>query len=174
VDEQKKLEQLYRDHYQMLCRSAYRIVRDMTHARDVVQDVFIELWSNRQRWAEIRSFRAYLLSSVYHRSLNFVKVPRRFIALSDDQRHLKNSIEEEIETRELAALIAMVIDSLPAKCKEIFILSREEGLSYQQMADQLNLSVKTVEAQMGIALKRIRQSLAAYERIPPKIFLLFV
>lgn len=136
-------------------------------AEEVVQEVFINFWERRNDIVITHSVKSYLVSSVRNRSINYLK-----LQLPKDQR--KEDIDDfhillptpgglqAMEYQELHDLVQKAINQLPEKCKAIFVLSREEGLTYQEIATQLDLSVKTVENQMGIALKKMRAALKPY------------
>jgi RNA polymerase sigma-70 factor, ECF subfamily len=158
--DEKDFRVFYDEHYTNLCRAAYRILRDKDASREVTQEVFIEVW-NRKNWREFDSAKAYLYVAVYNRSIKFIGKGKRLV--SDE--FMPNTKEEQIspvEQNELEQIVAEGINNLPEKCKEIFILSREEEMTYQQIATHLGLSIKTVENQMGIALKKLRDHLGAH------------
>ncbi|NBP69900.1 MAG: RNA polymerase sigma-70 factor [Cytophagia bacterium] len=158
----KTQEALFKDifeqNYEKLCSVAFAIVKDQDDSRDVVQQVLCEFWDYRERWPEIQSYNAYLYTAVYRCSLTLHK---KSIAFKNERQLSKtvNPSYQQVDTlayQELEKLIFNTINDLPPKCKEIFLLSREDELSYKEIAAILNISVKTVEAQMGIALKRFR------------------
>jgi RNA polymerase sigma-70 factor, ECF subfamily len=153
----KEFRQLFETNYNNLCRAAYRIVLEKESAREIVQEVFIELWK-KDNWQHIESLKAYLYVAVYNRSLSELKKRKPF--LSEEaiaSRYVTD--HHQMEANELEKIITRGIDSLPDECKKIFLLSREEELTYKEIARLLGLSVKTVERQMGIALKKLRDYL---------------
>lgn len=166
-DNLSSFEDLFRRHYADLCRYALKLTRNEQVAEEVVQEVFISFWERRQEIVITHSIKSYLVSSVRNRSINYLK-----LQLPKDQR--KEDIDDfhivlssandsnSMEYQELHALVQKAINQLPEKCKAIFVLSREEGLTYQEIATQLDLSIKTVENQMGIALKKMRAALKSY------------
>lgn len=157
------LERLFQQYYTALTAFANSLLRSPEDAREVVQDVFVSLWKNRETLDPSGNIRAYLYVSTRHRCISRLRLRRLPAAplepleysLPDEQ----HGIEAEMEAAELQAAIFDEVALLPEKCREIFLLSRREGLSYSQIAQKLGLSVKTVENQVGIALKRIRQRL---------------
>ncbi|MCB0572898.1 MAG: RNA polymerase sigma-70 factor [Phaeodactylibacter sp.] len=163
------LERLFQQYYTALVAYANGQLRSSEDAREVVQDVFISLWKNRESLDPEGNIRAYLYVSARNRCISHLRrkqlpgAPLELLqhSLADEQ----HGIEAEIEAAELQAAIYEEVEQLPDKCREIFLLSRREGLSYSQVAEQLGLSVKTVENQIGIALKRIRRRL--FERDKP-------
>ena len=122
----------------------------------MVQQVFVDLWT-KQNFHQLQSVKAYLYVSVYNRSLNFIQSHKRF--LSEEKIPETSVTDPGVEENELRVVIARAIETLPDRCKEIFLLSREEEMTYNEIATHLNLSVKTVERQMGIALAKVRDYL---------------
>lgn len=131
-------------------------------AEEIVQDVFLKLWENRHRMTIHTSLRAYLYKSVYHECLNelkHVKVQRRYMeeAMLNHPQH-----SEENTDTELRRQLQEALRQLPEKCRAVFQLSRFEELKYQEIADKLGISLKTVEAHMGKALRLLRLRLADF------------
>jgi len=160
-------EELFRLHYTELCRYALRLTRNEEVAEEVVQEVFISFWERRNEITITHSVKAYLISSVRNRSINYLKLqlPKDRKKEEIEEHNSGASVEDTsagIEYKELYDLIQHAITSLPEKCRAIFVLSREEGMTYQQIADQLNLSLKTVENQMSIALKKLRSTMKSH------------
>lgn len=157
---------LFKQHYTDLCRYALKLTRNEEVAEEVVQEVFINFWERREEIKITYSAKAYLLTSVRNRSINYLKLqlPRELKKdeIDDSNQSTSGSDPTQIEYRELSGIVQKAIDQLPDRCKIIFVLSREEGLTYQQIADKLELSLKTVENQMSIALKKLRVSLKPY------------
>jgi RNA polymerase sigma-70 factor (ECF subfamily) len=141
------------------------MMRERGPAEEVVQDVMLEIWRRRENLEVPQSARAYLLQATRNRTLNHVR--RRKIELAGEPRVSAAArpplqadafaVEEEID----AALRAAVAD-LPDRCREVFELSRAQGLTYTEIAELLGISVKTVEAQMGKALRVLRERLAPW------------
>lgn len=157
------IEQLFKEHYSALHRYAFTIVKDEDNAKDVVQSVFIHLWEKRESLHITSSPKAYLFRSVYNECLNSLKkneVLRRHQhqaaaheeKYSDDQQSFL--AEEEMLTRRK---IDRILDELPPQCREVFVKSRAEQKKYSEIAAELGIAVKTVEAHMSKALKLIRQ-----------------
>lgn len=159
----KFLESLFNRHYEELVRYAFTIVKDNESAEDVVQKVFIRLWEKRFELLEIVNFRAYLYRSVYNASINQYTAQKKK-SREDVLGNLSSSQESDelVLSRELQEQINQALETLPEKCREVFELSRLEGLSYKEIAEQQQISIKTVENQMGKALKLMRIALSAY------------
>jgi RNA polymerase sigma-70 factor (ECF subfamily) len=164
----KEFEKLFRKLYSPLCHYAFRFLKDMDSAEDVVQDLFYNYWKNKEKLEIKTSLKSYLYQAVKNKSLKIIDhhlVKERYSKemLSNgniSETHSTNNIEAD----ELNQIIESTIDKLPKKCKEIFILSRFEGLKYQEIAKKLSISVKTVEANMGKALKIFRTNLKQYQQ----------
>ena len=168
TDEAKFIEVLFKTHYAALCRTAFRVVGDRDAAEDLVQDVFVKIWNGRQTLRITTSLKAYLHRSAVNAALNYLEKRQRQVnlepeALSNLQPAV-NSLEESLSLKEVEARVEEAIQALPPACRTIFVLSRYEAMSYQEIADALDLSVKTVENQMGKALKTMRHYLKAYVR----------
>jgi len=153
----------YNLYYDSLCRFLNIYTQDAYIIEDVLQEVFLRLWENREI-VEICYIKTYLFHAAKNKVLNYLRDEQNrhyllenwFNQQQEDKRH-KDCFNIEKFTDSLDN----AIDQLPTKCKEIFLLSRREQLSYKQIAERQNLSVKTVETQMGIALKRIRSILSS-------------
>lgn len=151
----KEYKKIFEQFYSDLCNFAYSFVKRAEIAEDIVQDVFLMIWENRQKLQLHTSLRSYLFTSVRNKSLNYLKSKVADVNLCDEWA---NEIADETgEGNEMSIeAINLAIEKLPEKCKIIFNLSKFKGYSYIEIATELNLSIKTVETQMGIALKKIR------------------
>lgn len=161
------IEQLFRTEYKSLCNSAYRITNDRFAAQDVVQEVFVKLWNKKGELTIETSPRAYLFKAVVNSALNYLESNKKFIKLRQEINHgnlpeVAIHESDKLEEQELQERLEQALNRLPPKCKTIFILCKYEGMKYQQIADHLNLSLKTVENQMGIALQKLREDLKTY------------
>ncbi len=158
------VNELFESHYVLLCRKAYRIVNNKDIAEDLVQDVFFKLWENRKKIVIKTSLKAYLNRMVFNESISFLRKNKTVLEFSDEIEHQEtvNETESKLGATELKDIINAAIEELPPKCKTIFLLSRMEELSYKQIAMQLGISIKTVENQMGKALKLLRGTLKHY------------
>ena len=138
-------------------------MRDKDNAEDIVQDVFLKLWKNKEEVDWNTSMKGYLYRATTNGALNWLEKNRRIVRYDDNiSEPSVNVVEQALNASELQEKIKLAIASLPPKCKAIFVLSRYEELKYKQIADQLNLSIKTVENQMGIALEKLRKELKPY------------
>jgi RNA polymerase sigma-70 factor (ECF subfamily) len=136
------------------------MVKSRESAEEIVSDVFIRIWEKRRDLEKIENLKVYLYVSVRNTALNYLSQQKRTITNPLDEFHAEfTSIyfdpEQLLITADMLALIRKSIDQLPPKCKIIFKLVKEDGLKYREVAEILNLSVKTVENQVAIALQKI-------------------
>lgn len=172
--DEQAFEQVFRSNYAGMCGFAGKYIDDKDEAEEVVQEVFFNYWSKKETLDIIGALEAYLYRSVRNACLNHLKhmqVRTKFVEQASLQEE-ESSFSNSIEVLELQVKIEDSIDQLPSERKKIFKLSREEGLKYREIADQLGLSVKTVETQMGKALKFLRENLTEYLPVLLLIFLL--
>lgn len=161
-----QFEQLFRAEFKGLCFFAQKYVKDFDAAREIVQDSFISLWEKRATIDAARPVKSYLTTVIHNKCHNYLRDNRKFDTNLLQTEHLLE-LEETTETdilvtQELHREIQTAIDELPEKCREVFLLNRYENLKYQEIADKLGISVKTVEAQMSKALQHMRVRLAGY------------
>lgn len=165
TDADRAIDLIFRQHYKTCHLSALRIVKDEHIAEDLVQEVFLELWRKRTKHQINTSLKAYLRRSAVNRSLNYI---RDLKIKFDDEDKLPHKAENQtsalkmMETNELQGHIDRAIDSLPERCRVVFSLSRFEEMSYKEIAEKLDISIKTVENQISKALKILRNILGPH------------
>lgn len=161
-------DMLFRKYYTQLVRFAMGYLHDGPAAEEMVQEVFVRIWENAPRIEIETSILAYLYTSVRNQSLNFIKhenVKKKYeqeqsVVVDPD----KDDFEEKVNVKFFKQILAMAVGSLPEKCREIFEMAKFEGLTYDEIAEYLQVSVKTVENQMGIALKKLREAMVPYSK----------
>lgn len=156
---------IFRSWYPALVRVAAALLREPDAAEEVAQDVLLELWRRRHLIDASVSLRGYLLRSVRNRSLNYLRHLKVRRDTEPDVEALYDAplrADQPIDARELHAAVTIAVRELPPRCREVFELSRVDGLKYAEIAEALGISQKTVEAQMGKALRILRQRLAAW------------
>lgn len=154
VQEELRLKELFDTYYSRLCDFAYYFVSDESEAENIVQQLFVDLWENRTRIFEERSLKQYLYTAVRNRCLNHLK--RNKSTDFEDEPMADSDPSMRIQLAELNNYIAQLVDELPPKCRYIFLRSRRDGLTHKQIAEELDISTKTVENQVAKALKYLR------------------
>lgn len=152
-------------YYSRLCFFADKMLRDFDLSRSIVQQVFVDLWLKREK-LRVSSLHSYLYQAVKNSAFDVLKhkkVESRY--LSSLYRNEPEEMNDLIEEAELADRINRAVQKLPEKCREIFVMCRFEELKYAEIAEKLNISVKTVEMQVGIALKKLRKELSDYQML---------
>ncbi len=165
--DERALEIVFRAHYTGMAAFVQRYVNAPDVAEELVQDIFLKLWSRREQLSEIESFKTYLYRAVRNQGLNWLR--RRKLERKWEEEHGEESepvtlaaADDGATEQEVTLAVRAAIDRLPPRCREIFLLSRDGGLTYNDIARTLEISVKTVETQMGRALKALRLSLSTY------------
>ncbi len=161
--DKRAFELIYNEFFGVLVSYAFRFLDTVEDAEEIVQEVFVKFWDKCDRLAPDSSIKSYLYRSVHNTCLNKLKHEKVKDGYKDYVvRYMEDSFVIEVEDEGEVNLLDRIlkeIDKLPPRCREIFKLSRFEGLKYQEIADHLEISVKTVEVQMGKALKVLRESL---------------
>lgn len=156
---------VFRAHYASLVGMAAGMLRERAVAEEVVQDVMLELWRRREALSIEDSLRAYLFRATRNRALNHVRhgrVERRGEPHAAGDRVTAPAAYASLVEEEIDVALRRAVSELPARCREVFELSRVHGLRYAEIAETLGISVKTVEAQMGKALRTLREQLAPW------------
>jgi len=156
----KALEFIFNKHYGNLCLYLLLLFKNELLVEHIAQDIFIYLWEKRETLEIKTSLESYLYSAGRYKALNQIRDAKRHERImknmfTPDSEYI-NELDSILEIHELEKIIEEAISSLPARCQQIFRLSRENDLSYKEISELLNLSVNTVEGQMAIALKKLR------------------
>ncbi|MFB9076135.1 RNA polymerase sigma factor [Flavobacterium procerum] len=162
-DSNQAFKEIYLAYYQDLCVYANSYTRDKQASEDLVQNILLRFWENRASFNVQQNIKSYLYKAVYNSFLDSVRKEKTLNKNLEDLRYsLLSSInEEDPETiDERIAVLKSEIERLPKRCKEIFILNKYESLKYQQIAEKLNISINTVENQIGKAYKILRTKLS--------------
>lgn len=162
------------EYYSKLCVYAQGLTRDKFKAEDIVQNVFLKVWYKRKKLSPEISIKNYLYKAVYNEFIDQYRKNKPMSPLEEKHfKHLHNIVEDK-DHDEIDMLIEIVkkeISKLPSKCKTIFIMSKLEGLTYNEIAEYQNISLRTVENQMYKAFEIIRQKVG--DKIDTIFFLLF-
>jgi RNA polymerase sigma-70 factor (ECF subfamily) len=159
----RQFESLFRSSYVSLVKYSKKLIKDQDTAEEIVQDLFFRLWQDREIINIESSLNGYLFRAVHNRCLHY------FEHLKVVERHAQEMTSETFDTpedpadvlqyKELQAKVARILERLPERCGKIFMMNRFEGFKYSEIAEKLSVSVKTVEANMGKALKEFRREL---------------
>lgn len=167
-------EQVFKSHFKSLHAYAFTILKDEIQAEEIVQQVFFKLWDRAESLSITGSVTAYLYRAVHNESLNYIK---HLKVRSEHRLHVAYSMKNQADhaskkvlNSELEKKLHEAMEELPEQCRTIFQLSRFEEMKYREIADRLDISVKTVENQMGKALRLLRIKLVDF--LPILIFLL--
>ncbi|MEO1011628.1 MAG: RNA polymerase sigma-70 factor [Bacteroidota bacterium] len=161
-------------YHNMLCVYAYELTNDHDLAKDIVQNVFVNIWRMRMKLKDEFPVKSYLFKSVYNEFLNQVRNKRHLVQLDKKYVDALSEIVEEDSEKTVEKLIQLVkkeIENLPPKCRHVFLLSRQEGLSNMEIATYMNVSIKSVEAHITKALSVLRKTVGG--KINGILFLLF-
>lgn len=163
--DERAFEALYRNFFSMLCMFSYRYVKKVEIAEEIVQDVFFHIWEKRNQFELTTSFKSYLYKAVHNNSLKHLRHQKIVLAYENSTTFSgseKVTGQNFLEESEVYQILHSVIEELPERTRDIFQLNRFKGMKYQQIAEHLDISVKTVEAHMSSVLKILRGRLKDY------------
>lgn len=150
---------LFETYFTPLCRFMHVYISDKTIIEELALDIFVYIWENRETLQIELSFKAYLFQAGRNRCLNELRQKKKTIPLDEIDQDIMDAEVMSLEEEELYLLIQEAIFALPEKCREVFNLSRNENLSNKEISEKLDISVKTVEAQITKSIKRIKDFL---------------
>ena len=168
MDDTEAYEKIFRAYYRPMTAYAFRFLGNLADSESIVQDVFLRLWQKRREIIITSSLMHYLFRSVKNHCINFLeheRIKSRYQVLVIQHETDRYDYTEFFPEPDLMKRIEEAIAALPPKRQEIFRLAREEGLKYREIAEKLELSVKTVETQMSLALKQLRESLKSLKQL---------
>lgn len=161
IEQVALIEQAFIDYYEGLLRYAWTLTKNGDTAKDIVQRVFLSFLEKKDRIAITESVRSYLFSAVYYQGINHNSRKKNFVPVEELSDHIQTGASnEKIELDEVKKKIHQAIGKLPDQCRKIFLMNREEYKTYSEIATELQIAVKTVEAQMSKALKILRAELS--------------
>jgi RNA polymerase sigma-70 factor (ECF subfamily) len=159
-----QFETLFRSSYVSLVKYARTLIKDQDTAEEIVQDLFFRLWQDKEKIKIESSLNGYLFRAVHNRCLHYIEhlkvVERHAQEMAPETNESSENPADVLQYKELQAKIVRILERLPERCGKIFMMNRFEGLKYAEIAEKLSVSVKTVEANMGRALKEFRKALA--------------
>jgi RNA polymerase sigma-70 factor (ECF subfamily) len=163
--DQAAFREVYLSFYKRLYQFALAIVKTREPAEEIVEDVFIRIWQQKEGLSSIRNLRVYLYTATKNTALNYLSKKAR-ASITEPFDHIQIELngsavtpEQILITAEMYKKIQKAVEALPPRCKMIFKLVREDGLRYKEIAEILNISVNTIDVQMAIAVKRIASAL---------------
>jgi RNA polymerase sigma-70 factor (family 1) len=172
--DQAAFKQVYAFYYKRLYQFALAIVKTRESAEELTEDVFVRIWQQRETLPAIQNLRVYLYTATKNSSLNYLSHKARE-SITEPFDHIHVGLNESaltpeqiLITTEIHQKIQKAVEALPPRCKMIFRLVREDGLKYKEIAEILNISVNTIDAQMAIAVKRITLAIEAQFDFPFK------
>ncbi len=162
-DSEQDFATLFHQNYERLFRVAFFYLQDDEMAKDVTLDVFADIWNKRKTMIVPRNFRNFSFTMVKNAAINMLEKEQRFShdELPESDNGALNP-GERLEQSELFEIYERALGELPERCREVFMRVKEDGMSYDETAQLLNISAKTVDAQMQKALKHIRSAIEAY------------
>jgi RNA polymerase sigma-70 factor, ECF subfamily len=164
----KEYERLFVKYYEPLCQFAFKFLKDMDLAEDIVQEFFYNFWKNRETFSLKLSLNSYLYQSIRNNSLHYLghlAIRQKYaetIKSEINEQHFFTELDEP-GLNELNKVIDETLKQLPERCSRIFSMNRFEGKKYKEIAEILSVSIKTVEADMGKALQVFRNSLKDFK-----------
>lgn len=159
--------QLFNAYAQPLTRFAYAITKNNEAAIEIIDEIFVKIWKKKERLPQIKSLTTYLYTATKNTALNYLsrishEKPTEAFDFINIELRAEERPDQMLISAEIFSKIKIAVEALPPKCKIIFKLIREDGLKYKQVAEVLNISESTVDAQMVIAVKRIGESVGKY------------
>lgn len=159
---EKAYAKLFQEYYRPLAVFANKYLKDLDSSKELVQDLFVSLYENRRTQVITTSLKSYLYQSVRNRCLNQLKkeeVRRDYQKQAQQSGASNDSLEDQIHANELEHQIFRILKQLSPKCREVFIMSRVKGIKNQEIADKLEISIRTVEKHISNGIKELRQQL---------------
>jgi len=161
-----QFEVLFKNYYEKLCQFAMVYLKNLEQAEGVIQDTFYNIWKNKKTLNIKTSLKAYLYTAVKNNCLQEIRKHNLDIKYENyyKSHYVNDSVSpvDELNAKELSKVINKTLNALPDRCRVIFKMSRYEGLKYHEIAEKLSISIKTVEANMGKALRQFRSNLKEY------------
>ena len=161
----KAFDQIYNFYSQRLYGFAFSLLKNHEDAKEIVQETFIKLWNKREQINPGQSFKTFLFTISYNTSIDLLRKRLKEDRFKDHLKmHLKiheQSADSLITYKELNGILQKAIDKLPSQQKKVFLMSREEGLSYKEISKKLDISLKTIESHIYLALKTIREKMGS-------------
>lgn len=158
----QEFKKLFEQYYNPLCNFANAILYDSNKAEDAVQDVFVKMWQKKATVGGLENVKSYLFTATKNKCIEYLrklKLDRKLSEENESRLEMSSSIniDDEADKYVLKEKLFNSIRQLPPKCRDVFTMSKINGLTYSEIADELGISPKTVENQMGRALRLLRE-----------------
>lgn len=163
--DRESFNQVFRRYYSPMVRFCIRYVADSDIASEIVQDLFVKLWSNREKISFNTSFESYMLTSVRNSAITYINKERAHNEVNHrmfSEESDNTDPSETLQSNNLEESYRQILKDMPDKRREVFLASRYDGLKYAEIAEKLGISQKTVEAQMTAAIKQLKDGLKPY------------
>lgn len=164
--DKKAFEKLFKMHYNELCHFACSFVKEPAEAEELVQEAFYRFWNKREKIQIRKNLKSYLYTAVRNLCTEHgrhLKVKRQYASVQHETTY-SDDPHKLLEASQAMQIFEQTLNLLPERCRTIFKLSRDDGLKYREIAEKLTISVKTVEADMGITLQALRKALKTPEK----------
>ncbi|MGV8092524.1 MAG: RNA polymerase sigma factor [Mangrovibacterium sp.] len=163
-DDVQAFDQVYEWYFHKLFSFISKILKDDQETEDIVQEIFVKIWESRNKFDDYQSLNSYIFTVAYHNSISIIRkriVDKKYLVYLKNSSVIHSAPDRisELEFYELNSQVQKLIDRLPERQKQVFLLHREKGLSYPEIAEQLGISKNTVETHMVKALKYLRQNI---------------
>lgn len=176
-NDESALALVYKENWELMYFAVYNLVKNKQISEDIVQDVFVKIWKNRERLDIKVSLKSYLYTSAIYKTYDYFRKNKSAITFelleNFNERIQTSNPETKLMDKELHEYLETIINELPEKCRIVFNLSRNEGLSHKEIASKLNISTRTVEGHITKALKILRVSLSSISSTSFIVFLLY-
>lgn len=163
-EKKRKFEQFFILTFPKVKAFAWKVLKSEDDAEDIAQDIFVKLWSNPELWDNVETWNSYIYTMVRNHIYNFLKhksVEFDYQAqLSrEDSPSFESDVHDQLYAKEIELLIKLTLDNMPEQRKRVFIMSRQKGMSNQEIADNLQLSIRTVERHIYLALQDLKKTI---------------
>jgi RNA polymerase sigma-70 factor (ECF subfamily) len=175
LGDKEAFDQLFHLNYKSLCRFALTFVEDADESEEIVQKIFVRLWENRKKLIIPNNTKSFLFKSVYFECLKFFRqkqIHEKYI--SKYVKYINTNTDDKEDYTAFLPHLYTAIEKLPKKCQQIFILNKIEGLTQKEVSEYLEISVKTVENQITIAISKLREELKPFLHLLPATVLFFI
>ncbi|MCF6365491.1 MAG: RNA polymerase sigma-70 factor [Bacteroidales bacterium] len=162
--DEQAFDTLFRKYYAQLANFALMFTKNENNADEIVQTFFVKLWQQRKKLKIKSSVKSYLYTSVRNTALNFIK-KEKTRNIYEEKYEVDNTEKKEEINKDINKIYNEAVEKLPERTKQVFILSKNEGLTYNEIAEYLQITAKTVENNMGIAFKKLREVLMPYKSL---------